>query len=239
MSISSNSLPVAHSCSFSSFTPHPFSLPYMSTRPRILIDGSDHWTFPPMDESAAGMAFLLMLFGCVCSMSLFLNSAFGTGSRNSNDSIGTDHHLFFLGPDGQILERNGGGRNTGRGSSRRGNGLRLLTMEEVETLPTREYVCSSSSDEDESSPPSSPPSSSLELRDKTDMPYENMADVADRDQQDMSLRHNDDTTVSNQRCGSGGGLCEALLPTKKEDPYFDQNTCSICLGTYLGFMLCT
>ena len=219
--------------------PSHFSLPYISTRPRILIDGSDHWTFPPMDESAAGMAFLLMLFGCVCSMSLFLNSAFGTGSRNSNDSIGTDHHLFFLGPDGQILERNGGGRNTGRGSSRRGNGLRLLTMEEVETLPTREYVCSSSSDEDESSPPSSPPSSSLELRDKSDMPYENMADDSDHDQHDMSLCHNDDTTVSNQRCGSGGGLCEALLPTKKEDPYFDQNTCSICLGTYLGFMLCT
>ena len=184
--------------------------------PRILIDGADNWSLPPMDQSAAGMAFLLMLFGCVCSMSLFLNTTFGNG-RNSNDSIISDHHLFFLGPDGQMMERPGNNRNS-TNSRRRGN-LRLLTMEEVETLPTREYQhCSllpsgSSSDEDDDGTRSSP-SSSLEL---------SKADAGNDEEQANSA---DDCS----RCGSGGGLCEALLPTKKEDPYFDQNTCSICLG---------
>ena len=171
-----------------------------------------------MDESAAGMAFILMLFGCVCSMSLFLNTTFGTG-RNSNDSVINDHHLFFLGPDGQ-LERNRNNR-----TSRRGNGLRLLTMEEVETLPTREYLCSPTSSSDSSSGESgtrSPPSSSLELRDKVN-----------DEQHQLSLHGNDMDEISSRR-GSGGGLCEALLPTKteKEDPYFDHNTCSICLDDY-------
>jgi len=181
--------------------------------PRILIDGADNWSLPPMDQSAAGMAFLLMLFGCVCSMSLFLNTTFGNG-RNSNDSIISDHHLFFLGPDGQMMERPG--NRNGTNSRRRGN-LRLLTMEEVETLPTREYQqCSllpsgSSSDEDDGT--RSQPGSSLEL---------SKADGNNNEEQD--------NTADCSRCGSGGGLCEALLPTKKEDPYFDQNTCSICLG---------
>jgi len=188
--------------------------------PRILIDGADNWSLPPMDQSAAGMAFLLMLFGCVCSMSLFLNTTFGNG-RNSNDSIISDHHLFFLGPDGQMMERPG---NRNSNNSRRRGNLRLLTMEEVETLSTREYQqCSllpdgSSSDEDEDGT-RSPPSSSLELSkaaDTTSCNDEEQANTAD----DCS------------RCGSGGGLCEALLPTKKEDPYFDQNTCSICLDEY-------
>ena len=161
--------------------------------PRILIDGSDHWVFPPMDQGAAGLAFLLMLFGCVCSLSLFLNTTFYGGTIGRGDgSVITDHQLFFLGPDGQMRQRDGdNGRNNNHGnSSRRGNGLRLLTMEEVETLPTREYCSSSES--------SSPHGSSLELRDKTENEYvgNNNDDDDDDDgeeQQESSL-HGSATT---------------------------------------------
>jgi len=203
--------------------------------PRILIDGSDHWAFPPMDQSAAGLAFMLMLFGCICSLSLFLNTTFYGG--RSSDSV-TDTNLFLLGPDGQILsaeerqQRSDAARNGN--NSRRGNGLRLLTMEEVETLPTREYC----------SPEDSPQSSSLELRDKSDMPYLNNED--DAENHDSSL-HNDSAVAGATAASSSGnlnqededivshrgGLCESLLPTKKLHPcYFDQNSCSICLEEY-------
>eukprot|EP00571_Detonula_confervacea_P009655 CAMPEP_0172317964 /NCGR_PEP_ID=MMETSP1058-20130122/33433_1 /TAXON_ID=83371 /ORGANISM="Detonula confervacea, Strain CCMP 353" /LENGTH=686 /DNA_ID=CAMNT_0013032661 /DNA_START=441 /DNA_END=2501 /DNA_ORIENTATION=- len=207
----------------------------MQGGPRILIDGSDHWVFPPMDESAAGLAFLLMLFGCVCSLSLFLNTTFYGNGRN-NDALNNDHHLFFLGPDGQISERNGAA--AGGTSRRRGNGLRLLTMEEVETLPTREYC--SSSGETSSDDNNSPPSSSLELRDKSDMPY--LADENDHNDGDGDdLQQRDSSLCNAAACGNGnedndssprGGLCESLLPTKKEDPYFDHESCSICLDEY-------
>ena len=57
-----------------------------------------------MDQSAAGLAFLLMMFGCVCS--LFLNTTFyGNAMGGTDGSVGgvNEHHLFLLGPDGQIL----------------------------------------------------------------------------------------------------------------------------------------
>ena len=204
-----------------------------------------------MDQGAAGLAFLLMLFGCVCSLSLFLNTTFYGGTIGRGDgSVITDHQLFFLGPDGQMRQRDGdNGRNNNHGnSSRRGNGLRLLTMEEVETLPTREYCSSSES--------SSPHGSSLELRDKTENEYvgNNNDDDDDDDgeeQQESSLHgsattgaaaaascsHGNDQSDNNnnddEQDSHRGGLCESLLPKKKKDPdYFDHNSCSICLDEY-------
>ena len=151
--------------------------------PRILIDGEDHW-FPAGSEPAAGLAMLLMLFGCICSLSLFLStSAIG----NREDTI------FTL--DGRMEQR-----TNARRRRRRGNGLRCLTLEEVETLPTREY---SGSDEEVESPPNS----SLELRDKSGMPYEDEDDERE-----------------------GRGLCTSLLPSKPET--FGHNSCSICLDEY-------
>jgi len=195
--------------------------------PRVLIDGSDHWVFPPMDESAAGLAFLLMLFGCVCSLSLFLNTTFLGGGR-SGDSVANDHNLFFLGPDGQTTARNAA--NGGSSRRGRGNGLRLLTTEEVETLPTREYCVPEE--------PSSPNSNSLELRDKSEMPY--LADEYDNDDtneegQQHQEQEQRDSTLHDvpDEDSPRRGLCEHLLPsTKKQDPYFDHNTCSICLDEY-------
>eukprot|EP00581_Thalassiosira_minuscula_P017037 CAMPEP_0183717554 /NCGR_PEP_ID=MMETSP0737-20130205/11144_1 /TAXON_ID=385413 /ORGANISM="Thalassiosira miniscula, Strain CCMP1093" /LENGTH=766 /DNA_ID=CAMNT_0025947025 /DNA_START=247 /DNA_END=2547 /DNA_ORIENTATION=- len=212
--------------------------------PRVLIDASDHWVFPPMDESAAGLAFLLMLFGCVCSMSLFLNTTL-YGGRGSGDSIiMNDHQLFFLGPDGPTAATGGGARNGGNGGSSRrnggrGNGLRLLTLEEVETLPTMEYCAPDLNDSEGEEGPNN-----LELRDKSEMPY--LADEYDNDngnadgnqqpqqeegqlQRDSSLHGIDNEEgVDSPR----GGLCEHLLPGKKSDPHFDHNTCSICLDEY-------
>ncbi|KAL7543354.1 hypothetical protein ACHAXR_013107 [Thalassiosira sp. AJA248-18] len=207
--------------------------------PRILIDGSDHWVFPPMDQGAAGLAFLLMLFGCVCSLSLFLNTTFYGGriSPGNDGSVVNDHQLFLLGPDGRQQQTRNNNNNNNNG--RRGNSLRLLTMEEVETLPTWEY-CSTSE--------SSPLNSSLELRDKSDMPY--LAEEDDGERQDSSLHdvagsaatapaaaaaasstdnldHHDDEEDSHR-----GGLCESLLPKKKDPDYFDHNSCSICLDEY-------
>ena len=123
---------------------------------------------------------LLMLFGCICSLSLFLST---TAIGNREETI------FTL--DGRLEQR------PNRRRRRRGNGLRCLTLEEVETLPTREY---SGSDEEEESPPNS----SLELRDKSGMPYDDE--------------------------GEGGGLCTSLLPCKSET--FGHNSCSICLDEY-------
>lgn len=185
-----------------------------------------------MEQSAATLAFVLMLFGCVCSLSLFLNTTF-YGNANRNNGGENDHHLFFLGPDGQITERNGTAGTGGGMSRRRGNGLRCLTMEEVETLPTREY-CSSSGEENSSDDGDD----NLELRDKSNMPY--LADDHDQNQGDDDLQH-DSSLCNHASSGESnedtpshprGGLCESLLPTKKSDPYFDQNSCSICLDEY-------
>lgn len=153
--------------------------------PRVLIDGEDHW-FTPGSEPAAGLAMLLMLFGCICSLSLFLSTT-AIGNREDN--------IFLL--DGRPQPR-----SNARRRRRRGNGLRCLTLEEVETLPTREYSGGSEEEEEETCPPSS----NLEMRDKSDMPYE------DEDGQ------------------AQGGLCVSLLPCKQES--YGHNSCSICLDEY-------
>mmetsp|Transcript_13385 Transcript_13385/g.28073 ORF Transcript_13385/g.28073 Transcript_13385/m.28073 type:complete len:870 (-) Transcript_13385:198-2807(-) len=193
--------------------------------PRILIDGNESW-FPSYTEPAAGLALLLMLFGCVCSLSLLLStSALG---RGSSEEAANEHNLFLLGPDGQVIndaEAQRRGRHRGGTGRRRGNGLRLLTMDEVETLPTMEYT----------SPRSSPPSSSLELRDKSDMPY--LADDDDDCDEERDGRNDDavgntacrdDDTHDEQHSPRGaGGLCQQLL-----EKFHHHNSCSICLDEY-------
>eukprot|EP00984_Skeletonema_dohrnii_P006334 scaffold2262_cov107-Skeletonema_dohrnii-CCMP3373.AAC.13 len=214
--------------------------------PQILIDGTDGW-FPPYNQSAASFAFLLMLFGCVCSFSVFLStsSAMGRGNNNNNSEAVNEHHLFLLGGGGGDNNgeegMNGTGRNTRR---RRGNGLRLLTMEEVETLPTIEYTsCSSESDvmsssEEEDRQSGSSSSRGLELRDKTDMPYLNDNGEDDLDVEGLGTPHDGHPPRRNEEeddqlsGGGGGGLCQALKSPKKEDPYFRHASCSICLDEY-------
>jgi len=214
--------------------------------PQILIDGTDGW-FPPYNQSAASFAFLLMLFGCVCSFSVFLStsSAMGRGNNNNNSEAVNEHHLFLLGGGGGDNNgeegMNGTGRNTRR---RRGNGLRLLTMEEVETLPTIEYTsCSSESDvmsssEEDDRQSGSSSSRGLELRDKTDMPYLNDNGEDDLDVEGLGTPHEghpprrDEEEDDQLSGGGGGGLCQALKSPKKEDPYFRHASCSICLDEY-------
>ncbi|KAL7493607.1 hypothetical protein ACHAWT_003222 [Skeletonema menzelii] len=210
--------------------------------PQILIDGTDGW-FPPYDQSAASFAFLLMLFGCVCSFSVFLSSSTAMGRGSNNSEAVNEHHLFLLGGGGENNGEEGmtgTGRNTRR--QRRGNGLRLLTMEEVETLPTIEYTsCSSGSDvmssteEDRQSGSSS--SRGLELRDKTDMPYLNDNDNLDAEglgaqDDDDEEEHPPNRDEEEDDQLAGGGLCRALTSPKKEDPYFRHASCSICLDEY-------
>lgn len=184
--------------------------------PRVLIDGSDRWIFPPSDESAAGLAFLLMLFGCVCSVSLLLNNSLG------RTGLAADGHLFFLGPDG--LPLNPGGGRGGDGPRRGERGLRLLTMEEVETLPTVEYSGGSGGGSG---------GDVLEMRDKTDSPYAPL-DSAD-DELGGSPRPD-----AEEGGGAGGGLEEPLLPSKDDGgdgvsptwARLHSTSCSICLDDY-------
>lgn len=147
-----------------------------------------------------------MLFGCICSLSLFLStSAFGSGGRGG--AAGRDEeNVFFL--NGRTNRDASGGGGERRGRRRRGNALRLLTLEEVETLPTRQYSVVRDGGGGEEG---SPPNSSLELRDKTDLPY----DDEDRDDEDDNDR---------------GGLCAGLLTCKVES--YGHNSCSICLDEY-------
>jgi len=205
--------------------------------PQILIDGTDGW-FPPYDQSAASFAFLLMLFGCVCSFSVFLSSStlgvVNTTINNNGESV-NDHHLFLLGGEGDGMV--GTGRNNTRRQSRRGNGLRLLTMEEVETLPTIEYAsCSSASESGEEDDRQSGSSSrGLELRDKSDMPYLN-DEGNDLDVEGLGTpqpsRDELEEDQSTERGRIGGGLCPSLTSPKKEDPYIRHASCSICLDEY-------
>jgi hypothetical protein len=130
---------------------------------------------------------LLMLFGCICSLSLFL----------STTALGGREDTVFL-IDGR---RDAQRATAARRRRRRGNGLRLLTLEEVETLPTREY---SSGEES--------PNNSLELRDKSDLPYED----------------GDGLNTDEAATAEGEGLCASLLPCKS----YGHNSCSICLDEY-------
>lgn len=154
-----------------------------------------------------------------------MNRVSGTGMNS--DAV-NEHHLFLLGgSENNAARRNnegGGGRRRGR------NGLRLLTMEEVETLPTIEY-CSSESDVLSDDRQSGSTSRGLELRDKTDMPYMNDGDGDNSDvdvEGGLGTPHDDDDMR-----GGGGGLCQALLsPSKKEEEYYRHQSCSICLDEY-------
>ena len=166
-----------------------------------------------------------------------MNRVSGTGMNS--DAV-NEHHLFLLGGGGENNAARRNNNNEGGGRQRGRNGLRLLTMEEVETLPTIEY-CSSESDVLSDDRQSGSTSRGLELRDKTDMPY--MNDGGDNSDVDVegglgtphdvhSPPRRDEDDDDDMR-GGGGGLCQALLsPSKKEEEYFRHQSCSICLDEY-------
>lgn len=168
-----------------------------------------------------------------------MNRVSGTGMNS--DAV-NEHHLFLLGGGGENNTARRNNNNEGGGGRRRGrNGLRLLTMEEVETLPTIEY-CSSESDVLSDDRQSGSTSRGLELRDKTDMPYMNDdgGDNSDVDVEgglgtphDVHSPPRRDEDDDDDMRGGGGGLCQALLsPSKKEEEYYRHQSCSICLDEY-------
>jgi uncharacterized Zn finger protein (UPF0148 family) len=170
-----------------------------------------------------------------------MNRVSGTGMNS--DAV-NEHHLFLLGGGGgeNNTARRNNNNNEGAGRRRGRNGLRLLTMEEVETLPTIEY-CSSESDVLSDDRQSGSTSRGLELRDKTDMPYMNDGggDNSDVDVEGglgtphdvHSSPRRDEEEDDDMRGGGGGGLCQALLsPSKKEEEYYRHQSCSICLDEY-------
>ncbi|KAL3789113.1 hypothetical protein ACHAW5_004168 [Stephanodiscus triporus] len=177
--------------------------------PRVLIDGSDSWVFPPVTESAAGLAFVLMMFGCVCSLSLFLNTAFvrrggeSSGSAADGDDRVADH-FFLLGPHGNNFNNNGVGGGGRSSHSSGGSG-----------------------------------GDNLELRDKSDLPYPTEEGGNDRgrdvDEEEVGRASLDvaaeDRADANGR-DSGRGLSEGLPSTKEDEVLFNQKTCSICLDEY-------
>lgn len=236
--------------------------------PRILIDGevdSTRSIFSPEDEATVtGMALTIFLVGCLCSSSLFLNAA-RTNAMMGGGSDSTGGRVYYLNADerqqqqqhqqrqrtrgwGGELTRDGGGTNDtdgGRGGrrGRRTNGLRLLTMEEVEALPTREYYCI----------PSSP--SGVELRDKShgnDVDANHWNNDDDEDDNDavnggISPRHcrgwgrrssgsggERVSSESNQPLGESGQVDDDAIDKHNDAHFLDyhHNICSICLDEY-------
>lgn len=162
--------------------------------PLILIDAA----YPPsvyqLVTALGCLLLILMLIGCVC-LPLVLNSTSSDGSAVS-------------------------GRQRGS-RSRRGNGRRLLTMDEVETLPTVEYSGASGRC----------PDSVLEMREKSQQTFAGK----EAGEGALSGLHTGAACASadEEQRGKASGLCEALLPTKKDyGLQFYQNTCSICLDEY-------
>jgi hypothetical protein len=241
--------------------------------PRILIDGdvdSTRSILSPDDEATVmGMAMTIFLVGCLCSSSLFLNAA-RTNAMGGSSSYNPGGRVYFLNADGRPQPppprwdwgpetTRGGGRNNtndtdgiiGGGSNggrrrRRTNGLRLLTMEEVEALPTREYCCNPSSPSTVGSVDSEGDSSSMELREKSRGIHPRSVDCNDRNNDDDADR--DDISP---KCGQGwrkrrksgeGGFLGDLTRGGEDDAvggkdnahFFDphHNTCSICLDEY-------
>ncbi len=77
-----------------------------------------------------------MLFGCVYSLALLLNTTSYEEGRVSKDRV-VFAHMFLLSPNRQLIARND---SRGHGSRRvdRGINMPLLTLsEEVKTLPSR------------------------------------------------------------------------------------------------------
>lgn len=237
-----------------------------SRGPRILIDGevdSTRSIFGPEDEATVtGMALTIFLVGCLCSSSLFLNAA-RTNAMMGGGSDATGGRVYYLNADGrqqqqsqqrqprgwgEELTRDGGGTNDtdgggGRRRGRRTNGLRLLTMEEVEALPTREYYCI----------PSSP--LGVELRDKAhgndiDANHWNNDDEDDDDAVNEEIspsRHcrgwegrsssgEERMPSENQRLGESGEVDDDAIdkPNNNDAHFLDyhHSICSICLDEY-------
>ncbi len=243
-----------------------------STGPRILIDGdidSTRSMLSPEDEATVmGMALTIFLVGCLCSSSLFLNAARtnAMGSSSSYNHVGRVYYLNVEGRPqqppprldwGDEITRGGGrdntdgiigGGNDGGRRRRRTNRLRLLTMEEVEALPTREYCCIPSSPSTVGSVDGEGDCSSVELREKSRDIYPRSVDCNDRNNDD------DDDDADREgispicrgwrkrRKSGGGGFLGGSTRGREDDAVDDKDkahfvdphhdTCSICLDEY-------
>lgn len=246
-----------------------------STGPRILIDGdidSTRSILSPDDEATVmGMALTIFLVGCLCSSSLFLNAA-RTNAMGSSSSYNHGGRVYYLNADGRPQQppprwdwgdeiTRGGGRNNtndtdgiiGSGNNggrrrRRTNGLRLLTMEEVEALPTREYCCIPSSPSTVGSVDSEGDCSSVELREKSCDIYPRSVDCNDGNNDDDDDADREDISPicgrgwRKRRKSGGGGFLGGSTRGGEDDAvddkdrfhFFDphHNTCSICLDEY-------
>lgn len=160
--------------------------------PRILIDGSGRRAYaPPTRKSLAGLTALLMLIGGLVSFLLQLVFVRTTGARRM------------------------------RGNRRiQESGPRLLTIDEVETLPMVKY----------SGTLDGSPSSDAELGDKSQLPFT----VEDAGEGDSSGPRAGNTcpNADKERQSNGSGLCVALFREKDHDMNICQDTCSICLEEY-------
>lgn len=155
--------------------------------PRVLIDGSYRRAYArPTRKTLAGLTSLIMLIGGFLSLML---------------------QLIFRTPSVRRLTGN---------HSRQENGPRLLTREEVETLPVVEYsgILDGSRSSDKSQ---QPPTAEDGAEGESSGPCAGVASpIVDKEKQ-----------------RKGSGLCVALFREEKDhDMNICQDTCSICLEEY-------
>ena len=193
--------------------------------PLIMIDGTDdsYWLPSMMNQYAAGLAFLLMMLACICSLSLFMNMLPANNALGNNTAT-TSNNGVAPAPVPAIHDR-----------PPRGNGLRLLSLEEVETLPTLVYSTQLSS---------SLSSLNVEMRDKIidDLSYrsEEEEEGGGGGGRKCDIVDNNNIEVETTSCETGEEEEECSDPspitTKKKDDdtavCYNQKTCSICLDEY-------
>jgi len=192
--------------------------------PLIMIDGTDdsYWLPSMMNQYAAGLAFLLMMLACICSLSLFMNMIPNNAPGNTTTTTISNNGVA---PIPAINNR-----------PPRGNGLRLLTLEEVETLPTLVYSTQLSS---------SLSSLNVEMMDKIvdDLSHRSKEEEEEEEGgRKCDIVDNNNNIEVETSCGTGEEEEECSDPspttttttTKKDDTAvcYNQRTCSICLDEY-------
>ena len=198
-------------------TPHSVTAATNDGGPLIMIDGTDdsYWLPSIMNQYAAGLAFLLMMIACICSLSLLMNmlptsvtNALGNNNTNINGG-------------GVVAAGAAALRPPAVNRPPRGNGLRLLTLEEVETLPTLEYSTQISLEMmdkiDDSSYQSKEEGEGEEGGNSNDLEVETSGETGDEDEVEECTDPSPTTTTK-----------------QKADiaVYYNQKTCSICLDEY-------